>query len=1670
MSRSDAPPLSRLHRLRRCLSLLLPTALLVALAGQPVAAQSAGQVRTPTPQVSAQPGTGVQVDAGLARALRGGERRDFAIELRERADLSGAAAMDWATRGEFVVTRLRETAGRSQANLRRQLDRAGVDYQAHWIKNVVLVRGGDATALRLASAQPGIARVRDLPQARLVRPEPGTPGKKAKAGIADNIAWIGADQAWEQGTRGSGVTVGVIDSGARHTHELIRQQYRGWNGGGYEHDYNWFQPAGGSPEPTTPNPHGSHVTGTIVGDNHAADPAQRRRLGVAPGAQWIACEGFPFDGDPTYSLLACGEFMLAPTRTDGSEPRPDLRPQVVNNSWSEGNCNGETSDFYADVIDAWVASGIFPVFAAGNTTSCWPPREAGLSTVSSPASLAQVFAVGSTGNHDGSYADHSLWGPTTAVSPGLPTLPDPRGFPQLKPQVVAPGVDIVSAFDGNYTDDEYIAMTGTSMSSPHITGLVALMLDAGGCLVGNYPALGTLIMQTARPVPYATGGDPAPGIGDVPNYATGWGEIDVPAAVDAASNACGPQGFIAGRVTDAGGNGVSGALVELQRTPADRLYTVKTDPDGSYIRRLPEDLSQGYTVRVSAYGYLPSSEAGVPVRDEATTPHDIRLATAPRYKVSGQVHDAATGWPLHARVRIAGAPLGTVWTDPGSGRYSVTLPQGTAYRFSVDSDIPGYIAQHRDIVDVAAASEQEFGLVADAVGCRAPGYAFTRQHASEDFETADGAPPGGWSATSAGTGWQFGTVGALTTLDWSMPPRIGRVAATIDAFPAEGEPANDGSVDFLTSPPITLTGTRPVVRYASYLTNWIGTSNPGGAQVLVSTDDGATWTTAGEPAEADGEHFVWTPEAHDLSPWAGQTVRLRFHYDDGSAIEPDITSPGWAIDDVSVVGDCAPPATGGLVTGHVRDANTDAGLDGALVQIGNAAPLTTTTSADPNIGTGYFVGYADGGSAQLQATRGSNPEGYGDAEASVAVVDGGSIGTTLALPAGRLRLHPVAGPSASVQLGTTASVPLSLRNTGTAPLRFGLEGVHLEEHFDAGLVPPAGWQVAGNGAGCGWTTNDATGPDSAAQVYLYPCFGGERVDTSLVLPPVDLSHSDTASIGFFLYLANHPAGTDQRFDIEASTDAGATWTSVFLRNNPDDAINHVDLVEHDLSAFAGTPDLRLRLRYQGTPPYGQAAIDQVHVFRGLGEDDPLAIVPGTGTLAPGASADANALFDATAIAQPGVYPVFFRVSEDTPYAFPFGDVQGTMTVTAPPTYGAVSGTLRSLGRCEAAPVALDGIDLAIVDAQGGEYVATTDADGHYRYWIDAARGPVTVTAEVDGHLVLQREAALAPGQDTPLDLDLRPTAPCLAADPATLDAALTAGGNISLPLDLVNLGPIAADYTARIGGDPSIPTAQRITQNFASDPEQYATFACFNPATEAAMENHWYRVFPLQERGIAGDTLLVDGVRFGADSATSNSGSQPVQIRLHALSGDFVLANLTLLGEVTVTVNDTPLKMLEAQFDAPISMPTDAVLVAEIAIADGSDGGNNFYPAGNTAGASAPAWSHAPGCGLTEPEPYSGPMAQFSTIIELDVRASDACGANATPVPWLAVAPTAGTVAGDATQALDVAVDAGTLAQGVHQGAVCIVGPTTQGDVGVVPVRLGVDAPLDDAIFTDGFE
>ncbi|HEX7770694.1 MAG TPA: hypothetical protein VF422_11770, partial [Dokdonella sp.] len=228
------------------------------------------------------------------------------------------------------------------------------------------------------------------------------------------------------------------------------------------------------------------------------------------------------------------------------------------------------------------------------------------------------------------------------------------------------------------------------------------------------------------------------------------------------------------------------------------------------------------------------------------------------------------------------------------------------------------------------------------------------------------------------------------------------------------------------------------------------------------------------------------------------------------------------------------------------------------------------------------------------------------------------------------------------------------------------------------------------------------------------------------------------------------------------------------------------------------------------------------------------------------------------------------------------------------------------------------------------------------------------------------------------------------------------------------------------------------------------------------------RVFTPSDIALPGATRQVAGINFALDSASSPNGSQVVRVRLHALDGPLATVNLEMLGEADVEVTDEALRRYRGAFDAPIEVSSDRVLVAELYIPDGAASGTSAYPGGNSEGETAPGYWIAPECGIDEP--VSLPDMAFDwvhLVLELELLASDPCGASATPVDWLGVAPVAGSVPGDGVATLAATFTAGTLAGGTHAGSICFA-PVGAPDV-LLPVTMQVGSG-GDAIFADGFD
>ncbi|MFQ5921473.1 MAG: S8 family serine peptidase [Anaerolineales bacterium] len=473
---------------------LLIAALVPASSGSAVQEEPTAQAETPAPEptpTAPPPTPDGKVEPGLRESIQSepDQQATFIVHLSAEADLSAAYDIeDWEERGDFVFQALRKTAEASQAGILRSLEALKVrgrvaDYRPYYIVNAVAVTAG-IPALDMLAARPEVNFIESVSVYTI--PDPINDEPIGTEAIEWGVGTIGADQVWINfGIRGQGIVVANIDTGVLYTHSALQSNYRGTATG--SHDYNWFDPRGGT-SPFDNNGHGTHTMGTMVGDDDSTN-----QIGVAPLATWIAAKGCASSSCSSTDLLASAEWVLAPSPVGGSpsEGDPSMRPHVVNNSWGGGG--GDT--WYRASVQAWRAADIFPAFSAGNSGP-------GSGTVGSPSDYAESFASGATDSSD-VIASFSSRGPSSLTT-------------ETKPDVSAPGVSVRSSWNNG----SYNTISGTSMASPHTAGCAALIREADLSL--DITQIEDLLTSTSLDLGSAG-----------PDTTYGYGRIDCYAAVSA---------------------------------------------------------------------------------------------------------------------------------------------------------------------------------------------------------------------------------------------------------------------------------------------------------------------------------------------------------------------------------------------------------------------------------------------------------------------------------------------------------------------------------------------------------------------------------------------------------------------------------------------------------------------------------------------------------------------------------------------------------------------------------------------------------------------------------------------------------------------------------------------------------------------------------------------------------------------------------------------------------------------------------------------------------------------------------------------------------------------------------------------------------------------------------
>ena len=353
---------------------------------------------------------------------------------------------------------------------------------------------------------------------------------------------IGAVEAWDKTTGSIDVIVAVIDTGIRHSHhDLSGQMWRNPgeiadngtddDGDGYVDNVFGIDVVNNDGDPMDDNGHGTHCAGTI---GAAADNGQPH-VGVAWQVRLMACKFLSAEGwGYTSGAVACIDFAV------------DKGAHILSNSWGGGG----SSQSLRAALDRAKESGVLVVCAAGNSgadTDRNPhyPSSYDLDNIVAVAAVDRTGALASWSNYGRQSVD-----------------------------VGAPGVSIFSTLSGS--DTAFGTYSGTSMATPHVAGVAALVLAEEPTL--SVQELKNRLVNTARPLSALAGKVVSGGMVNALGALGGGSDdaLELAVAVDRSPLRGGSESVFTARVTDVGP--VTGASVAGTLTGAGAV-TFRDDGD-----------------------------------------------------------------------------------------------------------------------------------------------------------------------------------------------------------------------------------------------------------------------------------------------------------------------------------------------------------------------------------------------------------------------------------------------------------------------------------------------------------------------------------------------------------------------------------------------------------------------------------------------------------------------------------------------------------------------------------------------------------------------------------------------------------------------------------------------------------------------------------------------------------------------------------------------------------------------------------------------------------------------------------------------------------------------------------------------------------------------------------
>jgi len=392
-------------------------------------------------------------------------------------------------RRQLVVSELKSFSNTSQQSIMNMITSLEVlgqieNVRQFWIVNMITCKAKPAAINQLAQRQDiGMIHIDEFYEIGEIGTDSGE-CLENPPDIPYHINLMNVPTVWDKGYKGEDVVVAVIDTGVDYWHpDLIDNM---WDGLGY----NVLDP-GALPMDDVPN-HGTHVAGIIAGNGESGS-----KTGISPKAKIMAVKVF----DNRYGVPPTTNFhsnVMA-----GVQWSVDHGADLLNISLGDRIIQSGTENLvlWRQMMDNVLATGRVAVVSAGNHpegTVPPPPNQINVpGNVPSPwrhiqqtteGSQSAVVCVGATNQNDAKW-DKSCIGPVTWQNVSWPGVGEYDDYHLnqweiglIRPDVVAPGVDIVSSHfwfntQTNKREYCYTEKTGTSMSAPAVVGVMALMLS-----------------------------------------------------------------------------------------------------------------------------------------------------------------------------------------------------------------------------------------------------------------------------------------------------------------------------------------------------------------------------------------------------------------------------------------------------------------------------------------------------------------------------------------------------------------------------------------------------------------------------------------------------------------------------------------------------------------------------------------------------------------------------------------------------------------------------------------------------------------------------------------------------------------------------------------------------------------------------------------------------------------------------------------------------------------------------------------------------------------------------------------------------------------------------------------------------------------------------------------